>query len=715
MNYKFQATSYNPNKRIQLTAHRIPLFCFSAFLLFACCFLPFGALAQIEKEKELQQLEQEIASGKLTDNEMFINYESLMYEYSNIEREKTFFWFNKAIDFARKKKNIEFEADFLTRMADNYNTWDENDTAFIYLDKALKLIEGKNLYLTESIIYKTKAGIYSDLYISDKAMDNYLKALEINEKDKVAKNHTKQDIAMNLRNEVSILNNIAVIYFNQYNFDMSLDYFLKAKKIMDENPTVRFGYFEGAIISNIASHYLRRGDYEKAFPLIEQGYQLAVKNNNTHGIITGLFDYARFYELKGDHKTQLRYAKEAIQMAEETFHSFVYKAEIIVMGAYYQLKDYKTALYYGENLLLSVPENDWFQLKNLYAYLMMIYAYKNDIKNAEKYLEKYKDIVEKMSDKNMQDAVQEMNVKYEVQQKEQELARRQTEIKRQKNIRYISLAIALLIIGFAAYIIMLRTKRNRELTEMNATKDKFFKIISHDLKNPAITQRNALQLLLENNNQWDTDSLTKYYKALLKSADSQIDMLYNMLNWAQVQTGKMAYNPVAFDIAAAMKPDLHLIKNMAASKGITFETLIPEEVLITGSENMLTTVLRNLLTNAVKFTGDGGTVRLEIGANERTSERVNGRTGEISPAGGGRGVDKPDGYVISVVDTGIGMSAEQLQNLFKIDRRSLQKGTSGETGTGLGLMVCKELLAKHGTTLHIESEEGKGCRVWFEI
>jgi signal transduction histidine kinase len=101
--------------------------------------------------------------------------------------------------------------------------------------------------------------------------------------------------------------------------------------------------------------------------------------------------------------------------------------------------------------------------------------------------------------------------------------------------------------------------------------------------------------------------------------------------------------------------------------------------------------MRNLLANAVKFTPTGGQVTLNI-----------------TPCDG-------NGYTISIADTGIGMSNTELQELFRIDRRYSRQGTSGETGTGLGLIVCRELLEKHKTTLHVESEEGKGSRFWFEV
>ena len=129
---------------------------------------------------------------------------------------------------------------------------------------------------------------------------------------------------------------------------------------------------------------------------------------------------------------------------------------------------------------------------------------------------------------------------------------------------------------------------------------------------------------------------------------------------------------------------------MAERKGIALDALTPPAVFITADENMLVTVVRNLLANAVKFTAAGGKVSLEI--------------------------TETDGkHIVAVSDTGTGMTPEQLQNLFRIDRQQSREGTAGEQGSGLGLIVCREMLQKNGSTLHVESEAGKGSRFWFEV
>ena len=121
----------------------------------------------------------------------------------------------------------------------------------------------------------------------------------------------------------------------------------------------------------------------------------------------------------------------------------------------------------------------------------------------------------------------------------------------------------------------LRNKRNSVLAEMNATKDKFFPIISHDLKNPAIAQRDALQQLISYSKEWNVELLSEYYEELLKSANGQVELLYNLLNWAQVQTGRMPFNPTQFDLSEALRSDIVLTQLPSPERRMVGDRLKP--------------------------------------------------------------------------------------------------------------------------------------------
>jgi signal transduction histidine kinase len=380
-------------------------------------------------------------------------------------------------------------------------------------------------------------------------------------------------------------------------------------------------------------------------------------------------------------------------MAEKNVLLHLNYAEVVLAKTYIYLKDYKTALYQTERQIARTEEDDYQSLEYVYSNFVLIYSAQGDIKKASENIRLYDRLKSKMSNENMHNAIQNMEVKYETAKKDLVIERQQTEMER-KNTRFliilgVSIAMGLLL-TLSAIIVVLYRKRSNELAQTNVTKDKFFSIISHDLKNPAVAQRDALQILLENIGKWDTDKLTKYCKKLLKSANGQVDLLYTLLNWAHLQTGRITYHPVKFKLSNILQSDLDIAQNMADGKGVMIDLKIPENTLVTGDMDILNIVVRNLLTNAVKFTPTGGTVTLNI--NET----------------GGK-------YTVSVSDTGIGMTEEQKQNLFQLDIKQSREGTAGEQGSGLGLIVCKDMLEKHGSKLFVESEVGKGSRFWFEV
>jgi len=209
---------------------------------------------------------------------------------------------------------------------------------------------------------------------------------------------------------------------------------------------------------------------------------------------------------------------------------------------------------------------------------------------------------------------------------------------------------------------------------------------------------------------WEPDFLNNYYCELLKSSENQIELIYDLLDWAQVQTGRITFTPAPFFLPN-LASDMALVRKMAQNKGVNFTISIPEDAIVTFDRNVLVTVVRNLLTNAVKFTAAGGTVSLEVKEIKGIKEIKGCADKEIK----GYADKEIKQYIISINDDGVGMTPEQLRNLFRIDSAHSQRGTADEQGSGLGLIICKEFLEKHGSTLHIESEPGKGSRFWFEI
>ena len=308
--------------------------------------------------------------------------------------------------------------------------------------------------------------------------------------------------------------------------------------------------------------------------------------------------------------------------------SIINNGNKLLMITYFNLKDYNTSIYYAERILELSSKSEFIEdpLIEAYKYLALNYAAMGNTKEAIRCIVKYEELKKTYIYENIQEAVRAMEIKYETAEKQNEIENQKIELSRRKfqQIALISVLITItLLLILLIFIAILRKRRNRDLAKMNATKDKFFSIISHDLKNPVIAQRDALQLLLDNVGKWDIESLTFYYHELLKFTDNQITLLFNLLNWAQVQTGRMSYCPTCFDLSTTLRTDIALIKNIAAHKEITCEIQIPQNTIITADADMIVMVVRNLLTNAVKFTHRGGTVSLNISPLTKVAHHTN--------------------------------------------------------------------------------------------
>ena len=683
-----------------------------AFII-AFIFVMASVQAQTDMTTTLQRIEQEVASGNLNESEMFTKYDSLIRFYSTRDLDKTIIYFHKGTDFARIKNLVEWEAKYWRRMGYIYYHLGERDSVLIYLDKALKLIENKEYYNEEMVNYEVRGYYYGMLSEYEKAMSAYFKAIELNEKDINRKIALNQSIDQNIGFGINLNNLIAGIYYDLRNLGKTEEYLLLSKKIIDENRQItNLSYYENIVVGNLGQIYTEMGRMKEVLPLLLRSYELATESADLYAVVYALQRLSNFYRTEQKDLNQaLKYAKEALQIAEQTKQIILLnRADEAMMEVYHELQDYKTALWHAERIAARTPDDDWDGLQNLYKGLILIYASLGNTDKTKEYLNRLDELIVKISDKNLHNALQEMTIKYDVKQKELEIERQQAEIDRRRTQQFLfvgSLIAAGLLLSLLTYIVALRTRRNRALTERNdalaetnALKDKFFSIISHDLRNPVVTQRDSLKLLAANADKLDANTLTDYLHDTHKLADGLVDLLAYLLDWSKVQTGRMEYKPSSFNLVAALQPDIGVVKSMATHKNITFDTLTPPRASVTADENMLKTVIRNLLTNAVKFTEAGGKVVLKIESGELRMEN-------------GDKIDK--GVVVSVSDDGVGMTQEQLQNLFRIDRQQTSIGTAGEQSSGLGLIVCRDMLEKHGSELKVKSEKGKGSKFWFEI
>jgi len=232
---------------------------------------------------------------------------------------------------------------------------------------------------------------------------------------------------------------------------------------------------------------------------------------------------------------------------------------------------------------------------------------------------------------------------------------------------------------------------NIELQRVNAEKNKFFSIIAHDLRSPLNGFLGLSELLAEGLFGMTLEEIQKIALMMRNSATNLNHLLGNLLEWSQLERGLISFNPKSYFLNPGLKESLVLVLEAAKLKNIVIDFEIPENLVVYADKNMLESVFRNLVFNAVKFTLRGG--RITVSA-----------------------ISLPDNNLeFSVKDTGIGMNDTIIDHLFSLDAKTGRKGTDGELSTGLGLIICKDLIGKHGGKLKVESEEGKGSTFSFTL
>jgi signal transduction histidine kinase/ligand-binding sensor domain-containing protein len=231
---------------------------------------------------------------------------------------------------------------------------------------------------------------------------------------------------------------------------------------------------------------------------------------------------------------------------------------------------------------------------------------------------------------------------------------------------------------------------NIHLTELNSTKDKFFSIIAHDLKNPFNSILGFSELMNQKYDELSEEKKRRYSEVIYSSSRNIYALLENLLQWARTQTNKIAFEPVSFNINQLVEQNIILLSESLTDKKINVRKELKESYDVYADPNMINTVIRNLLSNAIKYTNPGGEIL--IGCIRKDSK-----------------------IEVSIRDTGTGMTPEVLDKLFRVDANFSSEGTQGETGTGLGLILCNEFVTKNGGTISVESSPGKGSKFTFTL
>lgn len=224
-----------------------------------------------------------------------------------------------------------------------------------------------------------------------------------------------------------------------------------------------------------------------------------------------------------------------------------------------------------------------------------------------------------------------------------------------------------------------------ELRELNASKDKFFSIIAHDLKSPFTGLLGYSEILNDDLESLTREQLKTYFSEIHSSAKSIYKLLNNLLEWSWISIGDQSFNPVKINVAKLVREVINLLSSNAATKSIEIIFDSDDMLFINADETMIRSIVQNLLSNAIKFTTRNGHIDISL----------TGTTDEVE---------------IIVQDSGVGISEKEMENLFRLDKHSSTLGTEKEKGTGLGLLIAKELVEKNGGTISVQSKINEGTK-----
>ena len=353
-------------------------------------------------------------------------------------------------------------------------------------------------------------------------------------------------------------------------------------------------------------------------------------------------------------------------------------------------------------------------IRDCYDLLYYAYTGKGDFLKASEYKDKFAEISELIYSEENERRIEQLQTKLEVEKRERAIQylqdktdMQQKELRRRRNFNILLSVLVVIILAFSGYIYysyrdrkkinqeLQRTNarvmdQNEELTQLNHTKDKFFSIIGHDLKGPLNSLLSFSGLLINNTESFSPAEIKTVATDLEKSLKNLRGLLENLLSWARSQTGNLEMNPERFQLTPLMQENIQLLSQTAQQKKIEMQLLSESDFEVQADRNSISTVVRNLLSNALKFTPQRG----------RVSVSFSQRNGMVE---------------IAVSDNGVGIPEDARQKIFDLSQKHSTLGTNKEKGTGLGLVLCKEFVEKNGGRITVDSKVGEGTVFRFTI
>lgn len=552
-------------------------------------------------------------------------------------------------------------------------------------------------------IYNTIGLAYYYLGEFDEALASQIEAVKSYESTEDLKNLTR------------IYINMGMVYNRLEDYKSAIEYYHKASVLASANDDLAR---LGNSYNGLGTGYYNQGQIDSAKVYYRKALKLFSQINNVSRLAAAINNLGNIYtEEKDSLEVGLAYYQKAydIYVREGNVRNQVFVLE--GLGCVYtELGNYEKAKQiFQEGLKSSVDHGYGYYIIQLYYEdLSRLYERSGDIKQALQAYKSYKTYLDSMRLEERSYQAAAIEKKYEFTKSEALISKLNSEkklamiqIEKDKafrNLGVFAILILLVVITYVSFgnyhrkrINKLLTEKNiqieaqrNELVQMNASKNKFFSIIAHDLKNPLHTVLGFSFLLQHDYDRFDDKDRKRFAVDIYNSTNNIFRLLQNLLDWSRIQTGVMKYEPTVFELSSQQDKICNLLQAVADQKNIQLNYEVPGDIFVYATPMMIDTVLRNLVSNAIKFTPKGGAVKLRFQFLEKF-------------------------VACSVEDTGIGMTAEEMDQLFSIDSKIRKKGTNNEDGSGLGLILCQEFVQLNKGEIWAQSEVGKGTTFCFTV
>ena len=477
------------------------------------------------------------------------------------------------------------------------------------------------------------------------------------------------------------LNNVAVSYQDLKDFKLALFYYKKAVRYINHSNDKKS---LDLYYNNIGNIYMLEGNLDSALYYFKKSYKISTESNDKQMICNSLAYFGEYYSKKKDYKKSVSYYEKSIKIAHE-------------IGIVYEISDVAEKLHVAYSKIGNY--------ENAYKTLLIAKTLADSANNSET-LKKLTEIEASIKFKKENDLKKLKQEKKDIQNK--------LELNREKQYRNIALIVGSTFI-ILALVFFINSRRksiyNRKLIEqkneilsqkeeietqrdnieeLNKTKDKFFTIIAHDLRNPIrgiYKLTDSINIDLES---FSNEELKNYISLVHNSTQQAYNLLENLLHWAMMQTSSIKTTPSKFNLNDVIEQNIELLNNNAHQKNLTIVYDSKEENIVFADKEMIATTIRNIYTNAIKFSNNNGTITFSTSLNNNYCK-------------------------LSISDNGIGISAEDQKLLFNIRNNTKKIGNSKEKGTGLGLILCKEFVEYNKGEIGINSELGKGTTFFFTV